>query len=73
MEEAKLDISSLDDELEKEILILLDRKNKCMHGSIVKELSLSVDKAQIAINSLISKGYIKQTDRSFLQLNVSLV
>lgn len=69
----KIDIQKIDNPSEKDILMYLDKKGKCIYGEIIKELKLSATRGQEAIYSLLNKGLIKHKDRSsFIELNVEL-
>ena len=61
-------------ELENEILLLLEEKEKVLYGDIFKELNLSQIKGAELILSLKAKGHISQVNQtSYYQLNGSLV
>jgi DNA-binding MarR family transcriptional regulator len=69
----KIDIQEIDNPYEKDILMYLDKKGKCIYGEIIKELQISASRGQEAIYSLLNKGLIKHKDRSsFIELNVEL-
>lgn len=69
----KVDIQKIRNPLEKDILLHLKKKDKCIYGEIIKELQLSNARGQEAIYSLLNKGLIKHKDRSsFIELNVEL-
>lgn len=59
---------------EREILLLIKKKGKCLYGNIFRELNLSQTKGAAAILSLTNKGYIKNVGRSsFYELNGKLM
>jgi hypothetical protein len=70
----KIALDEIDNQKEREVLILLKRKGKYVYGNIIKDLRLPVSKGQELIFSLISKGYIRHVDKSsFIELNVDLI
>ncbi|WP_346855455.1 hypothetical protein [uncultured Draconibacterium sp.] len=69
----KIDIHDIKDSLEKEVLLYLDRKGKCIYGEIIKNLKLPTTKGQETIYSLLNKGLIRHQERSSLiELNVEI-
>ncbi len=72
-EERKLNIQTLKNPAEKEIIMLLQNHEEYLYGNIIKELNLSHTKGQEHIYSLVSKGLIKYIGRtSKLELAVDL-
>ncbi|PKP09025.1 MAG: hypothetical protein CVU09_13245 [Bacteroidetes bacterium HGW-Bacteroidetes-4] len=70
----KIELKKITNKTEKQILHLLNEKEKCHVGEIVKELSLSAIKGPQVIGSLLEKGFIKHPEQSSrLQLNVNLI
>jgi hypothetical protein len=68
----KLKLSSLEVE-EREILLLLKKKEKCLYGNIFKELNLSYSKGAELIFSLVKKGFIRNVGTtSYYELNVDI-
>lgn len=58
---------------EREILELLKKRDQCMYGEIIKELSYSYMEGQKHIQSLLSKGWIDRVNMSsFFKLNTSI-
>ncbi|GAF05279.1 hypothetical protein [Saccharicrinis fermentans] len=51
-------------EEEKQVLVLLQEKGKCLYGNIFKELNMAQTKGAEVIYSLTNKGYIKNAERS---------
>lgn len=73
MSRKTINIQEIDNEFEKDILKLLNEKEKCVYGDIIKELKLSAQKGQESIYSLINKGFVKHIDQSsYLKLNVDI-
>jgi DNA-binding MarR family transcriptional regulator len=72
-QKAKIHIQEIDNSFEKDILMYLDKKGKCLYGEIIKELQISASRGQKAIYSLLNKGLIKHKEKSsFIELNVEL-
>ncbi|WP_319226549.1 hypothetical protein [Draconibacterium orientale] len=73
MSRKTIDIQEISNQFEKDILILLEEKEKYVYGDIIKDLKLSARKGQVLISSLISKGLVKRVDQtSYLKLNVEI-
>ena len=73
-EQKNIELKKISNKTEQQILHLLNEKEKCHVGEIVKELSLSAIKGQQIIGSLLEKGFIKHPEHSpRLQLNVNLI
>ena len=73
MSKKTINIQEINNEFEKDILKLLNEKEKCVYGDIIKELKLSARKGQESIYSLINKGFVKHIDQSsYLKLNVDI-
>lgn len=73
-EQKNIELKKITNKTEQQILHLLNEKEKCHVGEIVKELSLSAIKGQQVIGSLLEKGFIKHPEQSpRLQLNVNLI
>ncbi|QIA08974.1 hypothetical protein [Draconibacterium halophilum] len=73
MSKKTIDIHEVNNQFEKDILKLLDEKEKCVYGDIIKDLKVSARRGQEAIFSLIDKGFVKHVDQSsYLKLNVDL-
>lgn len=67
----KLELKSVDNPFEKEILLFLKRNGKCIYGDIIKELKISGRRGQESIYSLLKKGLIKHKNKtSYIELNV---
>jgi DNA-binding MarR family transcriptional regulator len=59
---------------ELQVLLLLEKKGKCLYGNIFKELNISHIKVAETILSLTDKGYIKNAGRpSFYELAIDLI
>ncbi len=72
-ENKSIDIQSINDPSERDILLLLKAKGNCIYGDIIRELQISVTKGQSAIFSLIQKGLIKHVEKSsVIKLNVDI-
>ncbi|MDX8341054.1 hypothetical protein SLH46_17780 [Draconibacterium sp. IB214405] len=68
-----IDIQKITNPFEKDILKLLEEKEKYVYGDIIKDLKLSATKGQESILSLIKRGFIKHVDQSsYLKLNVNI-
>nr|WP_319268853.1 hypothetical protein [uncultured Draconibacterium sp.] len=68
-----IDIQNITNPFEKDILRLLEEKEKCVYGDIIKELRISARKGQESIYSLLNKGFVKHIDKSsYLKLNVDI-
>ena len=73
MSKETIDIQEISNQFEKDILKLLEEKEKCVYGDIIKDLKLSARRGQKLIYSLISKGFVKRVDQSsYLKLNVDI-
>jgi predicted DNA-binding transcriptional regulator len=73
-EQKNIELKKITNKTEQQILHLLNEKEKCHVGEILKELSLSAIKGQQVIVSLLEKGLIKHPEQSpRLQLNVNLI
>lgn len=73
MSRKTIEIQEISNQLEKDILKLLEEKEKYVYGDIIKELKLSARKGQESIYSLMNKGFVKHVDQSsYLKLNVDL-
>ncbi|WP_319499431.1 hypothetical protein [uncultured Draconibacterium sp.] len=73
MSRETIDIQKISNQFEKDILKLLEEKEKCVYGDIIKDLKLSARKGQELIYSLINKGFVKRVDQSsYLKLNVDI-
>ncbi len=69
----EVEIQNINNPFEKEILLFLKRKGKCIYGDIFKELKISGTRGQEAVYSLLTKGFIKHRDKtSYIELNVAL-
>lgn len=69
----RIDNQKIEDSLEKDVLMYLDRKGKCIYGEIIKNLKLPNTKGQEVIYSLLNKGLIRHQERSSLiELNVEI-
>ena len=49
---------------ELQVLLLLEKKGKCLYGNILKELKIAYTKGAEIILSLTNKGYIRNAGRS---------
>ena len=49
---------------EQQVLLLLEKKGKCLYGNIFKELNMAHTKSAEIILSLTNKGYIRNAGRS---------
>ncbi len=68
-----IDINTIEDPIEKKILVYLNKKKKSLYGEIIRELSISVNEGQKHIFSLLSRGLIKRGESSrLLELNVNI-
>ncbi|WP_297100015.1 hypothetical protein [uncultured Draconibacterium sp.] len=73
MSRKTIDIQEISNQFEKDILRLLEEKEKYVYGDIIKDLKLSARKGQELIYSLINKGLVKRVDQSsYLKLNVDI-
>ena len=73
MSRETIDIQKISNQFEKDILKLLEEKEECVYGDIIKDLKLSARKGQELIYSLINKGFVKRVDQSsYLKLNVDI-
>ena len=71
--ENTIELSSIENKHEKAVLKLLQKKETCIYGDIIKELKISVQLGQQTIFSLINKGMIKHKFRSSkLELNIRI-
>jgi DNA-binding MarR family transcriptional regulator len=72
-EKETINLQDIQNPSEKDILMLLKKRGKCLYGEIIKELRISGTNGQEAIFSLIKKGLIKRIDKtSFIDLNVEV-
>lgn len=70
----KINITSIDNQYEKDILSFLNKNGESVYGDIFKGLKISATKGQEAIFSLLKKGLIKHKERSsFIELNVDII
>lgn len=73
MSRETIDIQKISNQFEKDILILLNEKEKYVYGDIIKDLKLSARRGQELISSLLNKGLVKRIDQSsYLKLNVDI-
>nr|WP_319569480.1 hypothetical protein [uncultured Draconibacterium sp.] len=73
MSKETIDIQEISNQFEKDILKLLEEKEKYVYGDIIKDLKLSARRGQKLIYSLINKGFVKRVDQSsYLKLNVDI-
>ncbi|KJF42733.1 MULTISPECIES: hypothetical protein [Draconibacterium] len=73
MSKETIDIQKISNQFEKDILILLNEKEKYVYGDIIKDLKLSARRGQELISSLLNKGLVKRIDQSsYLKLNVDI-
>lgn len=73
MSKKTIDIHEISNQFEKDILELLNEKEQCVYGDIIKELKLSARRGQESIYSLMNKGFVKHVDQSsYLKLNVDI-
>ena len=73
MSKETIDIQEISNQFEKDILKLLEEKEKCVYGDIIKDLKLSARRGQKLIYFLINKGFVKRVDQSsYLKLNVDI-
>ena len=57
---------------EKQVLLLLEEKGKCLYGNIFKELKMAHAKGADIVFSLTNKGYIRNAGRSsFYELAIN--
>lgn len=69
----KLDLSTVKDDIEREIIQLVHEKEKCMMGDILMHLKLSYTKGKEYVNSLESKNVLtNQEEAPFYTLKVDL-
>jgi len=69
----KLDLSTVKDDVEREIIQLIHEKKKCMLGDIVMHLKLSYQKGKDYVNSLESKDVVTNREEApFYTLKVDL-
>ena len=74
IQKEKVLLDEIKNQKEREILLLLKRKEKVIYGNIIKELKLPYSKGQELVFSLISKGYIRYVDKSsFIELSIELI
>lgn len=65
MKEVKsIKLTSLSNEKEKEILLLLQQQGQCIYGEIIRQTNLSYSKGKEVIYSLVSKGYVRYVGRT---------
>ena len=68
-----INLSDIEDPVERKILKLLDDKEVSLYGDIFKNLKISVIEGQKVIFSLLSQNLIKYKENTFyLELNVNL-
>ena len=68
----KIDLVNVSQE-EQEVLLLLEKMDKCLYGNIFKELKMSQSKGAEIVLSLKNKGYVKNVDNSsYYELNYSI-
>jgi len=73
MSKETIDIQKISNQFAKDILILLNEKEKYVYGDIIKDLKLSARRGQELISSLLNKGLVKRIDQSsYLKLNVDI-
>ena len=73
MSKETIGIQKISNQFEKDILILLNEKEKYVYGDIIKDLKLSARRGQELISSLLNKGLVKRIDQSsYLKLNVDI-
>ena len=69
----QINIQSIEDQYEKDILSFLNKNGESVYGDIFKELRISATKGQTAIYSLLKKGWIRHKNRtSYIELNVKI-
>ncbi|RKD91698.1 hypothetical protein [Mangrovibacterium diazotrophicum] len=69
----KLDLSTVKNEVEREIIQLIHEKEQCMMGDIIMHLKLSYQRGKAYISSLESKNVVTNRDKApFYTLNVDL-
>ena len=75
MKEVKsIKLTSLTNEKEKEILLLLKQQGQCIYGEIIRQSNLSYSKGKEVIYSLISRGYVRYVGRTTkIELAVEII
>jgi hypothetical protein len=60
----KISLERIEDSTERNIILLLQEKDKCMMGDILMNLKLSYQKGLQHINSLLDKDWISNTENA---------
>ena len=60
----KISLERIEDSTERNIILLLQEKDKCMMGDILMNLKLSYQKGLQHINSLLDKNWISNTENA---------
>ncbi|WP_430809661.1 MULTISPECIES: hypothetical protein [unclassified Carboxylicivirga] len=63
-EERSIRLETLNNDKEKEILLLMKSKGTCVYGEIIRQTRLSYSKGKELIYSLLNKGYLRYVGRS---------
>ncbi|MCW0483418.1 hypothetical protein [Gaoshiqia sediminis] len=60
----KIKLEKIDNDTERDIILLLKEKEKCMMGDILMNLRLSYRRGKQHINSLLSKNWISNKEKA---------
>lgn len=60
----KIELEKIENETERDIILLLKEKEKCMMGDILMNLRLSYRRGKQHINSLLSKNWISNKEET---------
>jgi predicted transcriptional regulator len=68
-----IELKSVENSIERDILLFLNKKGDTIYGDIIKELKLSTVRGQETIYSLINRGFISHKEKtSKLKLNIEI-
>ncbi len=68
-----INLEKIDNQTERNIIMLLKQEEQCMMGNILMQLKLSYSKGYKHINSLLSKNWISNTEKSpYFTLNIDI-
>lgn len=69
----KVNLKMIENHTERDILLLLDEKEKCMMGEIFMTLKLSYRKGKKHLISLMNKNWISNTEKApYFTLKIEL-
>ena len=69
----KISLEKIENDTERDIILLLKEKDKCMMGDILMKLRLSYKKGHQHIISLLDKNWISNTEKApYFTLKIDL-